>query len=87
MPKTKTAQSYVIESIQVSVDDTNQITSYLVQVNVAWAESVDAEGNLINQVNARESYDLWPVASTAQKAQAQAIQNLIKPYLDGQILG
>ena len=50
MPKTKTAKSYTIEGIQVSVDETNQITAYVVQANIAYGDT-----------NVREQYDLWPV--------------------------
>ena len=76
MPKNKTAQKYDIEETRISVDDANQITAYAVQVNVDYAGT-----------NVREQYDLWPVANAVQKAHAQALQNLVRQYLEQQILG
>ena len=75
MPKNKTAQSYMVESVIINVDETNSIASYTVHANV------DYDGTHV-----REEYDLWPVANAAQKAQAQALQDLIKQYLDNQVL-
>ena len=55
MPKTKTAQSYTIEQVAISVDGSNQIQSYVVTANV-----------LYDDTRIREEYDLWPVANPTQ---------------------
>ena len=80
MPKILTADGYTIKGWSVGVDEAGQVNSFAVQTNIGYS---DGESSTRRE---RQSYDLWAVAPQAQKDRVQALQDLIKTYLDGQIL-
>ncbi len=80
MPKTLTAQSYVIEHQKTIVDENNDVVGYEVTYNVTYSNGAGVE------VNVRETEDLWAIAPTGKKTQIRDIQALIKQSLDSTIL-
>ena len=80
MPYTYTAQDYVVEGWRVRAGPSGQIESFLIMVNI---RSIDGDGNDV--FHSRE-FELWAIAPQNRRDDVQILADLIKDYLDGEIL-